>query len=85
MEGRSNVTFESFRQLKKHDSEIVSTEEGIQIDRSDEHAANAYLPRVEILELDANLTEQTESQALNDPAATDPMSPQIVTSASFPK
>jgi hypothetical protein len=50
LEPASNVTVERLMHLEKHDSEIVSTEQGTQIACSDEQLANADSPRVKILE-----------------------------------
>jgi hypothetical protein len=42
------------KQYKKQSSEIVSADEGIQIDSSDVHIRNAHSPMVEILVPDSN-------------------------------
>jgi hypothetical protein len=49
-------------QPKKQARESIAVDEGMQIDRSDEHSTNADSPRVEILHPGANVTEITDSQ-----------------------
>jgi hypothetical protein len=51
----ANVNAESSPQLEKQKSEIVSTDEGMQIDRSDEQLANAEWPRTESLQPNWNV------------------------------
>jgi hypothetical protein len=50
VEPGSNVNFESFSHILKQSLEIKSTDEGIEIDRSDEQFSNADSPRMEIRE-----------------------------------
>jgi hypothetical protein len=45
---------------EKQWSPSISTEEGMQIDESDEHFENAYSPIDESLEPDSNVTVETE-------------------------
>jgi anti-sigma regulatory factor (Ser/Thr protein kinase) len=52
----SNVKIERLSQSLKQYSEIAATDEGIQIDRSEEQQANADLPRVESFEPGSNVT-----------------------------
>jgi hypothetical protein len=46
----------------KHDSEIVSIDDGIQIERSDEPRANADWPRIEIRKPRSNVQSESVSQ-----------------------
>jgi hypothetical protein len=56
----SNVTVEIALQREKHRSPRLSTEEGMQIDESDEQEENADLAIEESLELDSNVTVERE-------------------------
>jgi hypothetical protein len=58
----SNSRPESVSQRKKHDLEIVSIDEGMQIDRSDEHLSNADSPRLAIWQPNSNATFERRSQ-----------------------
>jgi hypothetical protein len=64
---------------------MLSTDDGTQIDWSAEHSSNADSPRLETLPPDANRTDKTESHQPKHPVEIDSISPQIVTSAPFPK
>jgi hypothetical protein len=48
----------------KHELEKVSTEEGIQIDSSDSHSANAASPKIETLQPGSNVTFERFVQSL---------------------
>jgi hypothetical protein len=55
-ESGSNVKSERFRHLEKQPSEIVSTEDGMQIDRRDGNSAKAESPKVESPDLISKVT-----------------------------
>jgi hypothetical protein len=46
----------------KQSLEMVTIDEGMQIDSNDEHPAKADSPRIETLLPDSNLTDETKSQ-----------------------
>jgi hypothetical protein len=69
----------------KQDSEIVSIDEGIQIDRSDKQFSNREVGRFEILQTGSKITDKTESQSAKRPDDMNSIPLPIVTSASFPK
>jgi hypothetical protein len=46
----------------KHDEPIISTEDGIQIDTSDEHPENARSSIRRTFEPDSNITDESETQ-----------------------
>jgi hypothetical protein len=64
---------------------MVSIDEGIQIDRTDEQYENADLPRIEILQSNANVTESRQAHWLKHPAETVSISSQIETSLASPQ
>jgi hypothetical protein len=55
----SKVTFDRFLQSLKQELEIVSIDEGIQIDRSNEHPRKANSRMVEILHPNSNVTVES--------------------------
>jgi hypothetical protein len=56
----SNVTREKLEQSQKHPAESVSSDEGMQIHRSDSQAEKAHRPIVEIPEPDSKATFERE-------------------------
>jgi hypothetical protein len=66
----SNVNDESCVQCSKHFSPRISTEEGIQIDFSDEQRENEYRSIRFNLESDSNVNEEMEEQSEKHPSDT---------------
>jgi hypothetical protein len=60
----SKMTLIRFVQNQKQHLEIISTDEGIQIDRSDKQFANADAPKVEIWQFESNVTVERLPQNL---------------------
>jgi hypothetical protein len=58
----SNATLERRSQHEKHHEEMVSTDEGMQIDANDEQSANAHSPRSETRQPLSNVTLRREMQ-----------------------
>jgi hypothetical protein len=63
---------------------MVWTDEGMQIDWSVEYE-KAHSPNTETPQLDANVTDKTESHRLKEPVRIDLILLKIVTSRSFPR
>jgi hypothetical protein len=64
---------------------MVSTDEGMQIDRIEEHHSNADFPRIPTLQPDSNFTDDKQSHCSKQPAEIASIVGQIVTSSKFPK
>jgi hypothetical protein len=64
LEPVSNVNLERRWEYSKQESEIVSMDEGIQIDSSDPQNANAHSPRTDNLLPDSKTTSQRVSHAM---------------------
>jgi hypothetical protein len=58
-ERESSVTVDSFSQAKKQDSSMILTEEGRQMDKSDEHSAKADWPMCIRCESDSKATPES--------------------------
>jgi hypothetical protein len=56
------VKAERWLQRSKQNVEIVSTDEGMRIDRSDEQSSNADWPSIETLQLASNFTLESCAQ-----------------------
>jgi competence CoiA-like predicted nuclease len=67
LESDSNVIVERELHPKKLRSQIFLTEEGIQIDESDEHLKNAKRSMYESLESDSNVIVERDLQQLKQP------------------
>jgi hypothetical protein len=60
----SNVKSERLSQWSKHLSEILRTDAGMQIERSNEQCRNTELSRFAILQPDSNVTSRSFAQEL---------------------
>jgi hypothetical protein len=68
LEPGSKFKSERFRHPMKQRSEIVSNEQGMQIDRRDSHMPNAFSPRIESFEPGANVNSETLPHCSKQPA-----------------
>jgi hypothetical protein len=66
-EPASNVKVESFSQPVKQSSEIIPTDDGRQIDRSEVQLSNADSSRIETRQPDSNAKYERESQFIKHP------------------